>query len=448
MSDFGRKLRRPSPSPSVRIGPAAASARAPAGSWVRPRLSLTIQRSPLSDSVEKAWSADPTIEALLARLSEADVQSAQNDADVDAALAKILARRADDLFLAQKVRQGKLGDTAKARPVEAVYFRGVTSQRALVIAGVHGSEPQGIEVARLLIDDLKKAQPHYTVIVVPSLFPDNAATKAREGKTPTNRNFPPFNEDLAAATAAGGGTPVDASTSKGKRERAILPENVMLLELLERFRPERIISIHGTWRAGAAGVFYDPRSLRDDEVKAARAWAAGNAYMRVPPDEQAMPEGRERMKEIEEQLFFQRLAELRQQASDKDRDLSSAAASLIDTDTATISDREKRSFANREDDPKKVPASQVKARKAHPSVAGNVGKTGLLDRFSWSGSGSGGISLGEYAPPRGMSVFTVEPPINFDSSEYPTKKDAISAAERKVELQAYADAVRTVLLGK
>ena len=42
----------------------------------------------------------------------------------------------------------------------------------------------------------------------------------------------------------------------------------MLIELMERFRPERIISIHGTWDPNAAGVFYDKRSLRQDEVDA------------------------------------------------------------------------------------------------------------------------------------------------------------------------------------
>lgn len=408
---------------------------------------MRIQRSPLSDSVEAAWNAEPTLDALLARLSQADVQAEQGDADVDAALARILAGSPDNLWMAQRVRQGRLGETAGARPIQAFYFRGATTQRALVIAGIHGNERQGIDVARLLINDLQTMQPHFTVIVVPSLFPDNAAAGRREGSTPTNRNFPQPYEDLAAARAAGGGTPVDASASGGRRRRAILAENILLLELMERFRPERIISIHGTRRAGAAGVFYDPRWLRRDEVAAAREWAAGQAYMRVPPDEQATPEGQERLREIEERLFLERSAELRQRASDADRALSSAAAARIDTATAGISGREGRTFDNRETDRPPIPELELESRRAHPSVAGNVGPTGALDHFTWSGSGSGGVSLGEYAPPRGMSVFTVEPPINRRLSDYPTSADPISEADRRVELQAYADAVRTILLG-
>src|SRR5262249_40437110 len=157
----------------------------------------------------------------------------------------LLAGRPDDLWLAQRIRQGRLGTTAGARPVEAHFVQGTTDRKALVIAGVHGSEVQGIEVARMLLADLAANQPMYSVIVVPSLFPDNAARRRREGATPTNRNFPPASEDLAAATAAGKGTAVDASTRSGARTRAILPENIMLLQLIERFAPERIISIHG-----------------------------------------------------------------------------------------------------------------------------------------------------------------------------------------------------------
>jgi hypothetical protein len=251
-----------------------------------------VQRSPLSDSVTAVWTADPTIESLLARLSQADVQGNQSDADVDAALARLLAARPDDLWVAQRVRQRRLGNTTGAlgprnsagqpvaRRIQAVFVRGTTDRRALVIAGVHGTERQGMEVARMVIHDLQTQQPRFTVIVVPSLFPDNPARGAfgtrESGATPTNRNFPPPSEDLAAARAAGRGTAVDASRSGGRRNRAILPENVMLLELIERFRPERIISIHGTSAPGAAGMFYDQRTLQPADIQAAREWAAGN----------------------------------------------------------------------------------------------------------------------------------------------------------------------------
>jgi hypothetical protein len=424
---------------------------------------LKIQRSPLSDSVEHAWTAEPTLEALLARLSQADVQANQADADVDAVVARLLRGRAADLWVAERIRRGQLGRTTGVlgapagrptpRPIEAFFFRGATTRRALVIAGVHGTERQGIEVARLLVNDLQTRQPHFTVIVVPSLFPDNAARgpfgERESGSTPTNRNFPLPTEDLAAARAAGGGRPVDASITGRRRRRAILPENVMLLELLERFQPERIISIHGTRRPGAAGVFYDPRSLSPAEVQAVWNWAAERAARHAPPRSVHLGEGGEEAwrSELRDIYFRQRVSELTRRASDTDRDLSLDAARQIDAATASITGRERRGFA-REGESARITTAERPGRRAHPSIGGNVGPTGAIEHASWSGSGTGGVSLGEYAPPRGMSVFTVEPPINRNIGDYPTTLDAgVDQAERRIELQSYADAVRTVLLG-
>ena len=275
---------------------------------------------------------------------------------------------------------------------------------------------------------------------------DNAAAKEREsGSTPTNRNFPESSEDLAAAQAAGKGTAVDASKKGGKRTREILPENILLLQLLERFKPERIISIHGTWRAGAGGVFFDPRSLTDAEVAKAQNWAnAGSPFESLALSDDP------KMRALADRRFRLALFAAGQNAVAKDEDLSRRAALAIDSGTSAIADRDQRSFGNREDDPAKVPSAEVDARKAHPSVAGNVGKSGNVDRFSWSGGVPNGVSLGEYAAPRGMSVFTVEPPINANTDDYASGKtaDKVTEADRKTELQSYADAVRTVLLGQ
>lgn len=403
-----------------------------------------IRRSPISDDIQATWDANPTLNALLTRLSRADVQGAQNDADIDAKIATLLSGRANDLWIAQRIRQGRLGTTAGMRPVEAHFVRGSTDRKALVIAGVHGSERQGIEVARMLLTDLAANQPVFTVIVVPSLFPDNAAVGRREGATPTNRNFPNPNEDLAAATAAGGGTAVDASTNaRGARTRAILPENIMLLELIERFSPERIISIHGTRHSGAGGVFYDPITPTAAQIAEARRQAQGLAFMQVPYEDQWTHEGQERLRQAEERNFRQALYYL----VDQDRDLSLRAARQIDADTAGITGRERRPL-EREGETTVGRAERAR-RAAHPSVAGNVGSSGNIDTAFWSGGVPGGVSLGGYASGRGISIFTVEPPFNLRTSDYPSGLDSrVDAAERRVELQAYADAVRTVLLGR
>lgn len=420
-----------------------------------------VQLSALSDSVKAAWEVDHKAETLLARLSEADVQSSQSDADVDAEIARILAADADNLWLAQKIRKGELGKTSGAlgakvagkpvaRPIQVYYFRGSTDRRALVIAGVHGTEQQGMEVARMLIADLQSRKPGLTTIVVPSLFPDNASVSSREsGGVHTNRNFPNPNEDLAASKAAGKGTAVAAPNKSGTRQ-AILPENLLLIELMERFKPERIISIHGTWGPGSAGVFYDRRTLRPDDVQAARQWAQGNAYMQMTPEQQEEPGGQEKLKALEERLFRGRLAQLSGEADTADRDLSLKAAGRIDTDTALVKGREGRDMQREKE---ALTPEKKKERQAHPSIAGNVGPGGALSNASWSGGTDDGVSLGGYAPQRGMSVFTVEPPVDAESARYPNGKDRVtgnadklSQADRITELKSYEEAIRTILL--
>lgn len=128
------------------------------------------------------------------------------------------------------------------------------------------------------------------------------------------------------------------------------------------------------------------------------------------------------------------------------------ADSSIETSTSSITGREGRQFANREGEHQPVPSAQVAARRLHPSVAGNVGASGNLDTAYWSGNSPPGYSLGGYASARGMSIFTVEPPLNCATADYAPGgscaglESAVSAAERRTELMSYAEA-RTVLLG-
>ncbi|HKP81935.1 MAG TPA: succinylglutamate desuccinylase/aspartoacylase family protein [Pyrinomonadaceae bacterium] len=400
-------------------------------------VSPVVQRSPISDDIQKVWNATPTIEALLGRLGQADVQGAQKDADIDAKITTLLAGRADDLWLAQRIRQGRLNEAPRRRPIEAHFIQGKTSRRALVIAGVHGSERQGIDVARMLLSDLSKTQPLYTVILVPSLFPDNAATGTREGATQTNRNFPDPSKDLAAATPAG-----RRRTPKDALKQEILPENIMLLQLMERFHPERIISIHGTRYGGAGGVFYDPVQPTPRQIAQMHSFARTLAYIQVPFWMQFTSMGQQQLQQAEARNFTRLL----QNFQDRDQASALTAAAQIDAATKSITGRESRSMLR--EDEKTIDPTEKGNRAAHPSVAGNVGSSGNLDIAHFSGKDKPGISLGKYASERGISIFTVEPPLNLRMAAYPTKADAdVDAAERRIELQAYADAVRTVLLG-
>ena len=165
-------------------------------------------------------------------------------------------------------------------PVHAFYFPGVSERRALIIGGVHGSEPQGVAVVESLCAELTKRSaagkpPYFTVILVPKLiarthqstFPkvkdrryvprapgDTAAEVDKTGIEP-NRTFPMPGEDYADARkrAAAGDSelkfdpPGKAGPRKPTGKHAtdtILPENRVLIQLIERFKPERIASVH------------------------------------------------------------------------------------------------------------------------------------------------------------------------------------------------------------
>ncbi|HEY0042053.1 MAG TPA: hypothetical protein VGB71_15385, partial [Flavisolibacter sp.] len=96
--------------------------------------------------------------------------------------AAILKNEFADFNLATLLSEKKpskqiLGYSKKNKPIEAFYFPGSSNKKALVIGGVHGSELSSVEVARKLVAQLTKgAKPFYSVIIIPSLFPDNAAT--------------------------------------------------------------------------------------------------------------------------------------------------------------------------------------------------------------------------------------------------------------------------------
>lgn len=213
-------------------------------------------------------------------------------------------------------------------PVHAYYFPGVTERRALIIGGVHGSEPQGVAVVESLRAELTKRSaagkpPYFTVILVPKLIArthdsklpkvkdrryvprapgDSAAEIDKTGIEP-NRTFPMPGEDYAdARKRAAAGDPelkFDPPGKEGPRAPkgghatdTILPENRVLIGLIERFKPERIASVHahfldpgveakpaakgrpevkgrdpGTGRPGNdPGVFVDPRKGTAAEV--------------------------------------------------------------------------------------------------------------------------------------------------------------------------------------
>jgi hypothetical protein len=292
---------------------APAAGQAARGSASAPML----QCSPLSDQVNAAWTAAPIKGRIFDLLRAAAQPDAARDTDLRDVLQRIFAGQPDDLWLAETIRQhgpeplwpatalDERGRRAQANswaaepgniaasfavpgrlPVRAFYFRGQTDRRAMVIAGVHGSEVSGVEVVERLMTRLTSPgapMPYYTLIVVPRLFPERVAaelaTTRRPGSNsnefresgemhggreiPTNRNFPrpPPGSTPAQARSAAAAATTDAQATP----QPILAQNRILLGLIDRFRPERIATVHGNRRAAGmrrggpgSGVFVDP----------------------------------------------------------------------------------------------------------------------------------------------------------------------------------------------
>ena len=229
----------------------------------------------------------------------------------------------------------------------------------------------------------------------------DAAYRDREGPgAHPNRNFPDPSKDLAA------------SGGKDFLGKAIRPENVRLMELIERFAPERIISIHGTWDPSKAGSSYDPRALTAGEEARAQSWG-------ISPDsnESNAPPG----------LVPARRAGLQHAADARDKALALGAAGTIDTRTSQGAAK-----------------GPTRPGLKHPSVAGNFkGGSKQPNYAHWEGGKDAGVSLGDYASARGISIFTVEPPDDKKLTEYA----GAARTAREVEIKAYAEAVRTILLG-
>ncbi len=148
-------------------------------------------------------------------------------------------------------------------PIQAFYFPGRTTRHAMIVGGVHGSEGAGIEVVELLLAMLRTPDsqgkvrvPEFSVIVVPVLFPENFAQHKRMAPdTPDpNRRLPTVGT-VVGQEKDRQGRPLDAE------KRPLPPENLVLLDLVDRFQPERIAMVHGVSNADNpnAGVSTDPR---------------------------------------------------------------------------------------------------------------------------------------------------------------------------------------------
>jgi hypothetical protein len=157
-----------------------------------------------------------------------------------------------------------LGYTRGSRPVELYYFPGTGSKRALIIGGMHGSELSSIEMAYKLIEYLSaQDQVFYDVMIIPSLFPDNASKASRNYARRINDNSGRYTSEKAAdpnRQMPPLGQSYNESCPFDIYGREIEKENQYLLSLIQEYKPERIANLHAIRDRNKAGIFADPRT--------------------------------------------------------------------------------------------------------------------------------------------------------------------------------------------
>jgi predicted deacylase len=345
--------------------------------------------------VQRAPKVDPKVAAAAAQ--------AKNSADAAAdlkgmlAMVRVLSRFQTPalyaFFLRLALKAGTpVGVDSAGSPIMAKVFPGRIAETAMVVAGVHGSEQSGVEVAEGLVAQLAAHQPHFTVVVVPQLFPSNVASRAAwekeqakkqsgiaideyqklreksgdvgrktKGIKDPNRQFPDLGKNIDLAK------PVD---STGK---LIEPSNLALLALIDAFAPTRIVSIHAVKNLARAGIFADPHpSVHPSDRRAKDADALALEMAKRAKALNVNVRGNER---------------------------ESPMTSLYPGQDPTQS------------------AEQIKRENAE------------------------GISFGQWGPSRGITVITVEVGEQYRSGS------AVKDPDRKVELEAEATVIREIFLG-
>lgn len=167
----------------------------------------------------------------------------------------------EQLVMNRKAGRVVLGLTKQGRPVQAFYFPGTSQKNALVIGGMHGSELSSIAVAEEIIELLSDGVvPYYNVIIVPSLFPDNAAlAMTARSKTNLGRYTTPSAADPNRQMPALGKA-FDHSHPYDLHGREMEQENQWLIQMIQSYNPTRIANLHAIKDPSKAGIYADPRT--------------------------------------------------------------------------------------------------------------------------------------------------------------------------------------------
>lgn len=157
--------------------------------------------------------------------------------------------RPGELLPTFEPRRQQLGKSVLGVPIVGHYF-GTTGPKTLIFAAIHGDEPATEFVANQLVEHLtKNPAAHYgrRVVIVPIANPDGLARRTRTNarEIDLNRNFPATNFAIGKKGRYFGG-----------EEPASEPETQLLIQLIEDWKPDRIVTLHAISR-GKHGNNYD-----------------------------------------------------------------------------------------------------------------------------------------------------------------------------------------------
>ncbi|NLK42418.1 MAG: murein peptide amidase A [Planctomycetes bacterium] len=125
------------------------------------------------------------------------------------------------------------GYSVHKRPID-IYIAGSGSETILILSTIHGNEQAGVALSRKLMDRLRQRQElleKYRLLIIPVANPDGVAQNSRYNANgiDLNRNFPAANRQNSETF---GHFPLSE------------PETRVLYNLINDYRPVRIISIH------------------------------------------------------------------------------------------------------------------------------------------------------------------------------------------------------------
>ena len=249
----------------------------------------------VADVVAEAGAAPPIVERPTAHLARAkfDVDAIAKDADVFANMpTPLLSLPISLLFFkanghvtgdltkaadypttftlpadrSKKLPADKL-PSADAKPplsstsVEAHFFPSLwaTPRRALVLGGFHGDEQPGWQVTDALVNELSQSGGSVTLafhtIIVPRVNAaaiDDELAGVNMWRNRCNRQIVDLNRNFPT-----GGTPKDTDC-KNTVGAPIQPEVQGVMDLVTKFKPDRVVSTHAISDPKSAGIFADP----------------------------------------------------------------------------------------------------------------------------------------------------------------------------------------------